>query len=117
MKKSVKHFSVALPLSRMDKSQIIDEIEKLSSKQSLTANDYKMLSSYIEQLKKNEEDKTLSEMVDLFPALQKYKEEHSIINLQKLCVEISEFCRAVYASTQNEEERNIYRKMIEKLNK
>lgn len=117
MKKSVKPFSVALPLSRMGKSQIMDEIEKLSSKQSLNANDYKMLSKYIEQLKKIEEDKTLSEMIDLFPALQKYKEEHSIINLQKLCVEISEFCRAVYASTQSEDERKVYRNMIEKLNK
>ncbi len=101
----------------MDKSQIIDEIEKLSSKQSLTADDYKMLSEYIKELKKIEEDKTLSEMIDLFPALQKYKENHSIINLQKLCVEISEFCRAVYASTQSEDERKVYRNMIAKLNK
>lgn len=117
MRKSAKPFSVALQLSKMGKSQIIDEIEKLSSKQSLTADDYKMLSNYIEQLKKIEEDKSLSEMIDLFPALQKYKEHRSIINLQKLCVEISEFCRAVYASTQNEDERKIYRNMIEKLNK
>lgn len=95
----------------------MDEIEKLSSKQSLNADDYKMLSDYIEQLKKIEEDKTISEMIDLFPALQAYKENHSIINLQKLCVEISEFCRAVYASTQSEDERKIYRNMIEKLNK
>lgn len=58
-----------------------------------------------------------SEIEDIFPALQKYKEEHSKANLQKLCVEIAEFCRSVYASTQNEEERKIYRSMIEKLNK
>ncbi len=55
--------------------------------------------------------------IDIFPALQKYKDEHNIANLQKLMVEISEFCRSVYASTQNEAERKIYRTFIEKLNK
>ena len=58
-----------------------------------------------------------SEIQDIFPALQKYKEEHNSANLQKLCVEISEFCQSVYASTRNEAERKIYRTMIEKLNK
>lgn len=55
--------------------------------------------------------------VDIFPALQKYKDEHSTANLQQLMVEISEFCRSVYASTRNEAERKIYRTAIEKLNK
>ena len=54
---------------------------------------------------------------DIFPALQKYKDEHSAANLQKLMVEILEFCRSVYASTQNEAERKVYQSMIEKLNK
>ena len=58
-----------------------------------------------------------SEIADIFPALQKYKDEHNTANLQKLCVEILEFCRSVYASTQNEAERKIYHSMIEKLNK
>ena len=58
-----------------------------------------------------------SEIADIFPALQKYKDEHSTANLQKLMVEILEFCRSVYASTQNEAERKIYHSMIEKLNK
>ena len=58
-----------------------------------------------------------SEIADIFPALQKYKYEHNTANLQKLCVEISEFCRSVYASTRNEAERKVYRTMIEKLNK
>ena len=44
-----------------------------------------------------------SEIADIFPALQKYKDEHSAANLQKLMVEIFEFCRSVYASTKNEE--------------
>lgn len=55
--------------------------------------------------------------LDIFPALKKYKDEHNTANLQKLMVEILEFCRSVYASTQNEAERKIYHSMIEKLNK
>lgn len=57
------------------------------------------------------------EAMDIFPALHKYQAEHNSVNLQKLCVEIAEFCRAVYASTQNENEREIYYGMLEKLNK
>ena len=58
-----------------------------------------------------------SEIADIFPALQKYKDEHNTANLQKLMVEILEFCRSVYASTRSEQEREIYHSMIEKLNK
>ena len=58
-----------------------------------------------------------SEISDIFPALQKYKDEHNTANLQKLMVEILEFCRSVYASTRSEDERKIYRNFIEKLNK
>lgn len=57
------------------------------------------------------------EAVDIFPALHKYKNEHNTTNLQKLCVEVAEFCRAIYSSTQNEAERNIYYNMLDKLNK
>ena len=57
------------------------------------------------------------EAIDIFPALHKYKAEHNTVNLQKLCVEIADFCRAVYSSTQNEEERRVYRAMVQKLNK
>lgn len=57
------------------------------------------------------------EAMDIFPALHKYQMEHNSVNLQKLCVEIAEFCRAVYASTQNENERDIYFSMLEKLQK
>lgn len=55
--------------------------------------------------------------IDIFPALHKYKISHNTENLQKLCVEIAQFCRAIYASTQNEQERKIYFDMLEKLNK
>lgn len=57
------------------------------------------------------------EAIDIFPALHKYKIDHSTDNLKKLCVEIAQFCRAVYASTTNEQERNIYYAMLDKLNK
>lgn len=58
-----------------------------------------------------------SEIADIFPALQKYKDAHNTANLQKLMVEILEFCRSVYASTRSEDERKIYHNFIEKLNK
>ena len=58
-----------------------------------------------------------SEIASIFPALQKYKADHTKTNLQKLCVEIAEFCKSVYASTQNQEERNIYYSMLDKLSK
>ena len=57
------------------------------------------------------------EAIDIFPALHKYKYEHTTENLKKLCVEIAQFCRAVYASTTNEQERRIYFDMLDKLNK
>lgn len=57
------------------------------------------------------------EAIDIFPALHKYKTLHNTDNLKKLCVEIAQFCRAVYSSTQNEQERNIYYSMLDKLNK
>lgn len=76
---------------------------------------------YMEQFEDVVEPKQLQEeykwVIDIFPALHKYKTEHNTDNLKKLCVEIAEFCRAVYASTQNEQERRIYFDMLEKLNK
>ncbi len=76
-----------------------------------------MRSKQFENSPLGKQTKAYSEIEDIFPALQKYKDEHSTANLQKLMVEISEFCRSVYASTQNEAERKIYRTFIEKLNK
>jgi hypothetical protein len=57
------------------------------------------------------------EAIDIFPALHKYKTSHNTDNLKKLCVEIAQFCRAVYSSTENEQERNVYFAMLDKLNK
>ena len=61
--------------------------------------------------------KEYQEIVSIIPALHKYKADHNITNLQKLCVEIADFCRAVYSSTQNQQERDIYYAMLDKLNK
>ena len=76
---------------------------------------------YMEQFEDKVEPMQLQEefkwAVDIFPALHKYKTEHSTDNLKKLCVEIADFCRAIYASTENEQERNIYFAMLDKLNK
>ena len=66
-----------------------------------------------EKLEKTNDDSE----INFFPALQKYKDEHNTANLQKLMVEILEFCRSVYASTRSEDERKIYHNFIEKLNK
>lgn len=78
-------------------------------------------SKYFEKAKQDsplgKTEKEYSELADIFPALEKYKDDHNIANLQKLCVEISEFCRSVYASTRNEQERKVYFAMIQKLNK
>jgi hypothetical protein len=57
------------------------------------------------------------EAVDIFPALHKYINNHNTDNLQKLCTEIAEFCKAVYVSTRNDEERKIYYRFVAKLNK
>ena len=57
------------------------------------------------------------EAIDIFPALHKYKISHSTDNLKKLCVEIADFCRAVYSSTTSPQERQIYFDMLDKLNK
>lgn len=62
-------------------------------------------------------EKEYKEAVDIFPALHKYKKQHTLINLQKLCTEIADFCLAIYASTQSDEERKVYKSMLEKLNK
>lgn len=55
------------------------------------------------------------EAIDIFPALHKYQTEHNAVNLQKLCVEIAEFCQKVYASTRNDAERNIYYSVLGKI--
>lgn len=65
----------------------------------------------------NQAQREYKEAIDIFPALQKYQTEHNAVNLQKLCVEVAEFCRAIYISTRNEEERNIYFAMLDKLRK
>lgn len=88
-----------------------------SNRKGLTVSSGINSSFYNHEDEPTERENPYSEIQDIFPALQKYKEEHNSVNLQKLCVEISEFCQSVYASTRNDAERKIYRTMIEKLNK
>ena len=57
------------------------------------------------------------EAVGIFPALHKFQKQHNATNLQKLCVEVADFVKAIYASTQNDEEREILRCTLDKLNK
>lgn len=58
-----------------------------------------------------------AEAVDIIPALHKYQTSHTAENLQKLCVEVLEFCNAIYASTQNDEERKVYDRVFSKIKK
>lgn len=60
-------------------------------------------------------EREYKEAMDIFPALHKYQSNHSTVTLQQLCVEIAEFCRAVYSSTRDENERKIYFDMLDKL--
>ncbi len=88
-----------------------------SDRRSITQTNGGAKSKQIEESPLEKPKDAYGEIADIFPALQKYKDEHNTANLQKLMVEILEFCRSVYASTQNETERKIYHSMIEKLNK
>lgn len=53
----------------------------------------------------------------LFPSLDLYKADRSNMSLAKLCNEIADFCKKVYASTANDEQRDIFGKMAEKISK
>ena len=58
---------------------------------------------------------TEKELAEIFPALKKYQKNHTENNLKKLCIEILEFCREVYASTRSEDEREVFKNMFDKL--
>ena len=70
------------------------------------------MDKFEDDVKPNQIIDEYKEAIDIFPALHKYKVEHNTVNLQKLCVEVTDFCRAIYASTQNDEERKIYNKFF-----
>ena len=94
----------------MRKSEIIDEINRISSKEEMDSKDVKDLAKYLNELKS-----TTTEFDDIFPALQEYKKEHNQANFQNLCVQAMEFCREIYSTTQNDDERNIYKSIFSKL--
>lgn len=60
---------------------------------------------------------TDSELDDIFPALREYHDTRSISDFKLLCNEVEEFCNAVYVGTSSEEERNVYRQMVDRLRK
>lgn len=60
---------------------------------------------------------SITELNDIEPSLTRFIKSHTLENLQKLCLEIQEFCQSVYALTQNEEERSIYFDMVSKINR
>ena len=55
------------------------------------------------------------ELKDVAPSLNTFIENRTIENLQKLCLELQEFCQSVYALTKNDDERKIYFKMLDNL--
>ena len=55
------------------------------------------------------------ELKDIVPSLNTLIENHTTENLQKLCLELQEFCQSVYALTKNDDERKIYFKMLDNL--
>ena len=57
----------------------------------------------------------VNELKDISPNLNTFIQNHTADNLQRLCVEIKEFCQAVYALTNSDEERKIYFNMIDSL--
>ena len=95
----------------MLKSELLSEIDKITAKEKLSNDDIFFLMDYIEMLKAIKD----SEINDVFPVLREYRKNHTIGNLTKLCNEIFDFCVEVYASTRSDEEREVYKKMVEKL--
>lgn len=55
------------------------------------------------------------ELKDVSPSLNAFIENHTTENLQKLCLELQEFCQSIYALTKNDDERKIYFKMLDNL--
>ena len=54
---------------------------------------------------------------NLFPALEEYHDNHCEHNLKKLCLQIQEFCTAVYATLQTEGEKDVYKQMASMIGK
>ena len=61
------------------------------------------------------ENASESELGDIRPALNRYNTEKSLENFERLCVEIEEFCKAVYAEIDSEEKKNFFIKALDKI--
>ena len=60
---------------------------------------------------------TVAVLITIILLLTGYIIYDAYIDSQYDTIEYAQVCRAVYASTQNEQERNIYFNMLDKLNK
>lgn len=96
--------------------EINKEIEKIKNKNTFNMQDVQALCMLwgASQLLSQDGTPQQEELTDIFPALKKYQKEHTIENLQKLCVEISEFLSSLVASTQSQSERDFLKKAIDK---
>ena len=61
-----------------------------------------------------QDGKMLQESDQLF---SEYLKNRTLRDLQKLCLEIQEMCVSVYATLQNEEEKQVYIDMVKKIKK
>ena len=99
---------------------LTEEIEKLS-REKITNSTAQILSTYYgarkclaemqTPLTKNVESDIMIPHSEYLPSAKAYFDTHEMRSLQKLCLEIQELCVSVYATLQNDEEKNIYRMM------
>ena len=69
----------------------------------------------VENVLNGAENASESEFGDIRPALNRYNIEKSLENFERLCVEIEEFCKAVYAEIDSEEKKNFFIKTLDKI--
>lgn len=105
-------------------NEIIAEIDKIKAKNTIQMQDVQTLAFCYGALQalnlrttRQQKESVKEELIDIFPALTSYQQEHSEHNLRKLCLEIQEFCISVYATLKNDEEKNIYFDMVKSLQK
>ena len=101
----------------MSKTEEIQaEIEKIKAKPTISMQDCQTLCTLYGAISALGTEATeQTELTDVFPALQLYRQEHNQANFQNLCVQTMEFCREIYSTTQNEQERDIYTAIFSKL--
>ena len=93
------------------------EIEKLSN-QKITNSTSELLANYymaktaLESLVENTPP-MFEARIDSMPALANFQNNHTEQNLQRVCLEIRELCLSVWATLRTEEEKTIFKNMVE----